>query len=94
MWPCASIERCANRRYTTYWSAYLEVIGAAQSLCQKRDSQVISGMGADEFFSRLLEKVTLREMDVSLTAIREDGGRAAQEIRCEFPGMRSNYTTW
>jgi hypothetical protein len=60
----AAIERCPNRRYTTYWSAFREVTGIAEQLCRKRAAQVIGGMGADEFFSNLSEKVAaLKDMD-------------------------------
>lgn len=61
---CAAIERCPNRRYATYWSALGEVSEAAESLCRKRDAQVIKGMGADDLFTKLAEKVTaLEEMN-------------------------------
>ena len=59
-----AIERCPNRRYMTYWSAYGELGEAALQLCQKRGAQVISGMGADGFFTKLAEKVAaLRDID-------------------------------
>jgi hypothetical protein len=60
----AAIERCSNRRYTMYWSAYREVTGVAQQLCQMRDAQMIKGMDADTFFMKLSEKVAaLKELD-------------------------------
>ncbi len=60
----AAIERCPSRRYTMYWSAFREVGGAARELCRKRDAQVINGMGADDFFVKLSEKVAaLEDMD-------------------------------
>ncbi|OJW21207.1 MAG: hypothetical protein BGO49_24655 [Planctomycetales bacterium 71-10] len=62
----ASIERCPNRRFTTYWSAYATVSGKAQELCTRRAAQIISGMGADDFFGQLQEKVeALEAMDTS-----------------------------
>jgi SIR2-like domain len=60
----AAIEGCPNRRYTMYWSAYRDVARDAAELCKERDAQVIKGMGADEFFSMLADKVAvLKEMD-------------------------------
>ena len=59
----AAIERCPNRRYTTYWSANSDVAGAAKLLCDKRAAQIVKGMGADQFFGMLAEKITaLKEM--------------------------------
>lgn len=60
----AAIERCPNRRYATYWSAFGQVTGAAQRLCDNRGAQIIQGMGADEFFGKLAEKVAaLKDLD-------------------------------
>jgi hypothetical protein len=60
----AAIERCPNRRYTMFWSAYRDVSGAAKSLCDHRSAQVIKGMDADAFFTMLADKVgTLKELD-------------------------------
>lgn len=53
----SAIERCPNRRFMTYWSAFSAVSGRAQELCTRRAAQIISGMGADEFFGELKEKI-------------------------------------
>jgi len=53
----SAIERCPNRRFMTYWSAYSAVSGRAQELCTRRAAQIISGMVADEFFGQLKEKI-------------------------------------
>jgi hypothetical protein len=57
----AAIERCPSRRYTTYWSAFGGLTDAAARLCQHRGAQVVQGMGADEFFDKLSEKVAAVE---------------------------------
>jgi SIR2-like domain len=60
----AAIERCPNRRFTTYWSAYRPVAGAARRLCDLRMAQVIEGQDADTFFRDLAVKVaSLAEID-------------------------------
>ena len=62
----AAIDRCPNRRFATYWSAFRDVSGKALELCTRRAAQVIPGMGADEFFGQLQEKVeALEAMDTS-----------------------------
>jgi hypothetical protein len=53
----AAIERCPNRRFATYWSAYRDVAGAAKQLCERRSAEVVTGMDADTFFRDLAEKV-------------------------------------
>jgi SIR2-like domain len=53
----AAIERCPNRRFTTFWSAYGEVKGAALGICQRQQAEVIAGKDADTFFGQLAEKV-------------------------------------
>jgi len=59
-----AIERCPNRRFTTYWSAYRPVAGAAKALCNLRIAQIIEGQDADTFFRELAEKVgSLAEID-------------------------------
>lgn len=61
----AAIARTPNRRFTAYWSAYSEVKGSAQALCQSRRAEVIAGKDADTFFNELAEKVTsLTEVNV------------------------------
>jgi hypothetical protein len=52
-----AIERCPNLRFTTFWSAYSELKGAAQDVCQKRRAEVIIGRDADSFFTELADKV-------------------------------------
>jgi hypothetical protein len=60
----AAIERCPNRRYTTYWSAYPDVTGPAKALAQKRSAQIVKGLNADAFFTQLAEKVAaLKDLD-------------------------------
>lgn len=59
-----AIKRCPNRRYTTYWSAFGTPRADAKQLYQDRTAQVVSGMGADEFFKKLSEKVAaLKDVD-------------------------------
>lgn len=60
----AAIERCPNRRFTTYWSAFRPVTGAAKQLCDHRMAQVIEGQDADTFFRDLAARVaSLAEID-------------------------------
>ena len=60
----AAVESSKSRRYTMYWSAYGEPSEHAKKLCEFRDARVIKGMGADQFFTALSDKVAvLREMD-------------------------------
>ncbi|QEH35246.1 NAD-dependent protein deacetylase sirtuin-4 [Aquisphaera giovannonii] len=62
----SAIERCPNRRFTTYWSAYSDVSGKAAEICTRRNAQVIKGMGADAFFGQIKEKIEAMEaMDAS-----------------------------
>ena len=53
-----AIMRCPSRRYTTFWSAYRDVTGAAKTVCGHRAATVIQGMDADGFFKKLAEKVS------------------------------------
>lgn len=53
----SAIARAPNRRFTAYWSAYIEVKGAARTLCQNRLAEVLIGKDADTFFEELAEKV-------------------------------------
>ncbi|SIO55617.1 SIR2-like domain-containing protein [Singulisphaera sp. GP187] len=57
----AAIERCPNRRFTTYWSAYSGVSGKAEAICVQRAAQIIRGMGADAFFGQFKEKIEAME---------------------------------
>jgi hypothetical protein len=53
----AAIERCPNRRFTTFWAAYRGVAGAAKRLCDLRLARDIPGQDADTFFRNLAEKI-------------------------------------
>uniref|UniRef100_A0A9E8CN93 SIR2 family protein n=1 Tax=Bosea sp. NBC_00436 TaxID=2969620 RepID=A0A9E8CN93_9HYPH len=59
----AAIERCPTRRYTTFWTGMRASGPLATKLIQVRNAQVIDITGADDFFEKLLDKVTsLEEM--------------------------------
>jgi SIR2-like domain len=59
-----AIERCANRRFTTYWSSYGPLTKEAKQLCDLRSAQIIDGQDADRFFGELTRKVVaLTEID-------------------------------
>ncbi len=62
----AAIERGQPARYGTYWSAYATPSAAAQALIDHRGAQVISGLGADQFFTGVEERVSALER-VNLT---------------------------
>lgn len=53
----AAILRSKGRRYPLFWSAYTAPGPLAQDLIRHRDAQVITGLGADEFFTRLNHRV-------------------------------------
>jgi hypothetical protein len=61
----AALERCKSRRFTTYWAAYQgRASENALKLVALRKAQVVAIEGADNFFSKLSEKVTaLKEYD-------------------------------
>jgi hypothetical protein len=60
----AAMERCKARRYPTYWTTLSKPTGAAQRLIDLRGAHMISTLGADAFFTSLLEKVeALEEFD-------------------------------
>jgi hypothetical protein len=61
----AALERCKNRRFTTFWAAYQgKVSDNAMGLIELRKAQMIPIESADDFFSRISEKVTaLKEYD-------------------------------
>jgi hypothetical protein len=52
-----AIERCPNRRYTTFWATRSDPSDAASRLIRHRGAQLIRIAGANEFFITLLEKV-------------------------------------
>jgi hypothetical protein len=56
-----AIERCPNRRFTTYWAARGEPSSRAQRLIDLRQGVKISISGADEFFGELCDRVTALE---------------------------------
>jgi hypothetical protein len=53
----AAVDRCPNRRFSTYWSAYRDVSGPAKTLCDRRRARVVVGKDADAFFCELAEGV-------------------------------------
>ena len=61
----AALERCKNRRFTTFWAAYQgKVSDNATGLIELRKAQMIPIESADDFFGRISEKVTaLKEYD-------------------------------
>ena len=61
----SAIERCPNRRYAMYWSAYgTQVNGAARELCEQRRALLVPNRSGDAFFQDLAEKVAaLEEID-------------------------------
>jgi hypothetical protein len=56
-----AIERCPNRRFTTYWSPHGKLGEAAQKLVNHRGATVLGASSADELFKDLLDKVTALE---------------------------------
>jgi SIR2-like domain len=57
----AAVERCPNRRYTTYWAVRGDATDAAKKLIALRKAEVIQIKDADSFFSPLVEKVQALE---------------------------------
>ena len=53
----AAIERCPNRRFTTYWCSKGSLNGQAERLARLRKAEVLSIQSADEFFGELYEKI-------------------------------------
>lgn len=53
----AAVERCPNRRFTTFWSIRGEVTEEAKGLIEHRRAELIEVEGADAFFQELSEKV-------------------------------------
>ena len=54
---CAAIERCSNRRFTTYWTARETLGDRAERLVKARAGVLIPIKDADSFFTELSEKV-------------------------------------
>lgn len=60
----SAIERCPNRRFTTYWAARKEPKGLAKDLFELRGGVFVTIKDADSFFIELAEKVfALQELD-------------------------------
>lgn len=60
---CAAIDRCNNRRFTTYWAARGKLGDRAERLVKSRAGVLLTIKDADTFFTDLSEKVTsLEEM--------------------------------
>lgn len=60
----SAIERCPNRRFTTYWAARGQLGNAAQQLVQIRGGEVVTINDSDAFFQELSEKISaLEEFD-------------------------------
>ena len=57
----AALERCATRRFSTYWLTRGALSQKAQDLAALRQATVIAITGADEFYSDLSEKVLALE---------------------------------
>ena len=53
-----AIERCPNRRFTTFWSAYRELSDRAKEVCAWRQAEMVVGRDANTFFGDLCERVT------------------------------------
>jgi hypothetical protein len=53
----AALERCKNRRFSTYWAAYGQLTEAAQDLIELRGAQVVPIQDADTFFPQLADRV-------------------------------------
>lgn len=57
----AALERCARRRFTTYWATKGKLCQKAQDLAVLRQATVVEIAGADEFFNELSERVLALE---------------------------------
>jgi hypothetical protein len=53
----SALERCATRRFTTYWATISELSPKAQRLADLRRATVVEIAGADQFFKDLSERV-------------------------------------
>ena len=54
---CKAMERCQNRRYTTFWTVRDSLGEKANSLANLRKAEVIKIQSADVFFDELAEKL-------------------------------------
>jgi hypothetical protein len=57
----AAVERCPNRRFTTFWAARGELAHEARALIAHRQAQLIEIGDADEFFADISEKLSALE---------------------------------
>lgn len=71
----AAIERCPNRRFTTFWVTRGEPGETAARLIELRQAEVVRAVSADRFFGKLAEDVTSLE---SLARPHPLSARAAQ----------------
>lgn len=53
----AAIERCPNRRFTTYWCSKGSLNAEAEQLAKLRKAEVLSIESADQFFGELEQKI-------------------------------------
>jgi hypothetical protein len=56
-----AIERCASRRFTTYWATRSPLSGHAKRLAEHRRAELIQITSADELFVRLSENIQALE---------------------------------
>jgi hypothetical protein len=63
-----ALERCSTRRFTTYWASLGSLTQKAQDLVNLRQAAVLAILGADEFFTGLLDRVSALE-DMSLSDV-------------------------
>jgi hypothetical protein len=54
----SAIERCASRRFTTFWAQFGDLRPEAERLISHRRAQTIAIAGADSFFESIEEKVS------------------------------------
>jgi SIR2-like domain len=57
----AAIERCPNRRFTTYWCSKGSLNAQAEQLAKLRKAEVLSIESADQFFVELEQKIASLE---------------------------------
>ena len=53
----AALERCPNRRFTTFWAAHGALTAEAKTIIAQRRAQVVPIISADTFFHDVFEKV-------------------------------------
>lgn len=57
----AAIERCPNRRFTTFWATRSPLSEKASALAQHRRAQIVHCEGADQLFIAIEEKIRALE---------------------------------